>query len=450
VPTNWHARSHQRNQIERDCILWSDFESNVVEGRYPLGKLVRSEGRCGWFETQFDEKAAIIGLIESLNDETIILDRLRAVEKVRDENVVTVFESGTTRVRATPLVYAVMEYTEENLEDVLRTRPLSAEETKQVADGLLHALRAIHKERLVCGRLEAAGVLASGDTLKLRSDYLQLVPQNAAFEPYSAKDVRDLGSLLHQCLTQKPLNGSTDGNDPSLQLLAPPFVEVVRRTLSGQATVDEIVELLHPTAAPAPVQPKPMQRAMPGVEFKPPHAEQVEKASLPQSASKRRPLVIGGFFVVLLLAGFALWAMLHHSDRPQDAAQNPVVVVSPETATPRKASPVVPPPAAKPKAAAVPAAVTPSPSAAGLASPGGMWRVVAFTYNYQDQAEHKARSINEKHPDLQASVFSPKGSGAPYLVTLGNATDRASAFRLRDKAVQERLPKDTYAQNYSR
>ena len=76
--------------------------------------------------------------------------------------------------------------------------------------------------------------------------------------------------------------------------------------------------------------------------------------------------------------------------------------------------------------------------------------MVAFTYNYQDQAEHKARSINEKHPDLQASVFSPKGSGAPYLVTLGNATDRASAFRLRDKAVQERLPKDTYAQNYSR
>ncbi len=163
--------------------MWSDFESNVVEGRYPLGKLVRSEGRCGWFETQFDEKPAIISLIESLNDEALILDRLRAVEKVRNENVVTVFESGTTRVRATPLVYAVMEYTEENLEDVLRTRTLSPEETKQVAEGLLHALRAIHKERLVCGRLEAASVLASGDTLKLRSDYLQLVPEDAAFEP---------------------------------------------------------------------------------------------------------------------------------------------------------------------------------------------------------------------------------------------------------------------------
>ena len=437
--------------------MWSDFESNVVEGRYPLGKLVRSEGRCGWFETQFDEKPAIISLIESLNDETMIVDRLRAVEKVCDENVVTVFEFGTTMVRATPLVYAVMEYTEENLEDVLRTRPLSAEETKQVADGLLHAMRAIHREHLVCGRLEAASILASGDTLKLRSDYLQLVQEDAAFEPQAAKDVRDLGSLLHQCLTQKPLNRGTDGNDPSLQLLAPPFVEVVRRTLSGEATVDEIAELLHPTAAPlpAPTQPKAVQQPVSVVRSGIPQ-QYAEPAGNPfphQSASKRRPLMIGGFFVVLLLAGFALWAMLHHSDRPQDAAaQNPVVVVSPETATPRKAPPpVVPPPAAKPKAAPPrPAAVTPSPSAAGSASPAGMWRVVAFTYNYQDQAEHKARSINEKYPDLQASVFSPKGSGAPYLVTLGAATDRASAFRLRDKAVEEGLPKDTYAQNYSR
>jgi len=458
VPTHWHARSHQRNQIERDCILWSDFESNVVEGRYPLGKLVRSEGRCGWFETQFDEKPAIISLIESLNDETMILDRLRAVENVRDENVVTVFESGTTKVRTTPLVYAVMEYTEENLEDVLRTRTLSAEETKQVAEGLLHALRAIHKERLVCGRLEASSVLASGDTLKLRSDYLQLVPQDTAFDPYAAKDVRDLGSLLHQCLTQKPLKRATDGNDPSLQLLAPPFVEVVRRTLSGQATVDEIAELLHLVAgpAPAPVQPKPMQQPAARAESVKPRqiAEPVEAfphQSASQSVSKRRPLMIGVFALLLLLVVFALWAMLHHSDHPQDAAaQNPVVVVSPETETPRKSPPVASLPAATPKAAPAPAAIESSPSSAGPASRAGMWRVVAFTYNFQDQAEHKARTINEKHPDLEASVFSPKGSGAPYLVTLGNATDRASAFRLRDKAVQEGLPRDTYAQNYSR
>jgi hypothetical protein len=74
--------------------------------------------------------------------------------------------------------------------------------------------------------------------------------------------------------------------------------------------------------------------------------------------------------------------------------------------------------------------------------------VVAYTYNQQDQAEHKAHTINERHSDLQAGVFSPKGDAAPYLVTLGGAMDRAAAFELRAKAIREGLPSDTYAQNY--
>lgn len=418
--------------------MWNDFESNVVEDRYRLGKLVRSEGRCGWFETQFEGKPAIISLIESLNDETMLLERLRAVEKISDRNVAAIYEAGSTRLRATPLVYAVMEFTEENLEDVLRGRTLSAGETKQVAEGLLNALRAIHKERLVCGRLEAASVLAAGDTIKLRSDYLQLVPQDAAFEPVTAKDLRDLGSLLHQCLTQKPLKRASDGNDPSLQLLPAPFVQIVRRTLSGGATLDEIAAILHPAAAPAPppAQSKPdlkpadtVEPIKPGRTFEPAR----------QSAPLKTPLKIGSAVVLLLLAGFALRALLHHADSTKDApAQNPVVVVSPETAPRRKPAAVpLPPPAEK------------TVAAAPTKSPRGLWRVVAFTYNYQDQAEHKARTINEAHPDLQADVFSPKGGGAPYLVTLGAATDRASAFQLRNKAIQEGLPKDTYAQNYS-
>jgi hypothetical protein len=437
--------------------LWSDFESDVVEGRYPLGKLVRSEGRCGWFETRFDEKAAIISLIESLNDEAMLLDRLRTVEKISNKNVASIFEAGATRVRDTPLVYAVMEYTEENLEDVLRTRALSVEETKEISEALLSALSAIHKERLVCGRLEAASVLASGDTIKLRSDYLQLVPQDAAFESYGAKDVRDLGSLLHQCLTQRPLKRVTDGNDPSLQLLPSPFVQIVRRTLSGPATLDDIALLLRPGAVPvtAPVEPEPAPRLAARVETVKASApaaaaERPAEPRTARNASGKTPLIVGGIIVLLVLAWFALRSMLHHPDHPQDAAaQNPVVVVSPETTAPRTAAAAVPQPA-KAKASPVPVATPPGSSATAVASPAGAWRVVAFTYNYQNQAEHKASTINQRHPDLQASVFSPKGNGAPYLVTLGAATDRASAFRLRDKAVQEGLPQDTYAQNYSR
>jgi eukaryotic-like serine/threonine-protein kinase len=445
--------------------LWSDFESDIVEGRYTLGKLLRSEGRCGWFETRFKEKPAIISVIESLNDESMLLERLRAVERIKDRNVVAIFETGATIVRDTPLVYALIEYTEENLEDVLRTRALSADETRQVADGLLNALRAIHKERLVCGRLEAASVLALGDTIKLRSDHLQLIPkEDAAFNSHAGKDIRDFGSLLYQCLTQKPLKRAADGNDPALQLLPPPFVQVVRRTLSGNATLYEIAAILRPGAGLVPAAPvesrrvaHPIPKIEPKVEARPAAKPEDRKAPepvvetpSPESApSKRTPLILSAVIALLLLLGFALWSMLHHSNRSQDpATQNPVVVVSPETTTPRKTPAAVP---ASPQKAAPSAPVSASavPSPARKIVPDGEWRVVAFTYNHQEQAEHKVRTINDQHPDLEASVFSPKGSGAPFLVTLGPATDRASAFRLRNKAVAEGLPKDTYAQNYS-
>ncbi len=445
---------------ERDSLLWSDFESDVVEGRYPLGKLVRSEGRCGWFETRFDEKAAIISLIVSLNDEDMLLERLHTAEKIRDNNVAAIYRTGTTKLRQTPLVYAVMEYTEENLEDVLRARALSPEETKEVAAGLVNALRAIHKERLVCvrnggGRLEAASVLAAGDTVKLRSDYLQLVPKGTPFDPYAAKDVRGLANLLYQCLTQQSLKHALDANDPSLQLLPAPFVQIVRRTLTGQATLDDIAALLRPSAAvSAPVPPNPTHRPVanvlpikPADPVKKTDRADVKELPLREDASPRRhqnkTWIIAGFVVLLLIAGFVLRAILRSSEHPDMPVKSVTAAAPPaKTATgavPARSPAPAPLPPAKPRALA----------ASPATSPAGAWRVVAFTYNHEDQAEHKAQTINEKHPDLQAGVFSPKGSGAPYLVTLGTATDRVSAFHMRDKAVQEGLPRDTYAQNYT-
>lgn len=455
--------------------MWSEFESDVVEGRYPLGKLVRSEGRCGWFETRFEDQPALISLTESLNDETMLLERLRAAEKVKDKNVATIFEVGTTTLRETPLAYAVMELTEENLEDVLRARALSPEETKEVSEGLVRALEAIHKERLVCGRLEAASVLAAGDTIKLRSDHLQVVPPDADFASFAAKDVHGLGTIVWQCLTQRQPKRATDANDPSLQLLPQPFVQIVRRALGGKATVEEIAALLWPGATqpvtpsiakpvpqpvtakatatakipatgPAPAPPKPAvtQQLPLLVDDEADDTVADEMAEPSRTLPKNAAWILAGFAVLLLVVVFAVRAMMHSSTPSATAAAAPTAqpTVSVEPATPAipssKPTATAPQPSAKPKLASA------APSASGA------WRVVAFTYNHQDQAEHKAHTINDRHPDLEAGVFSPKGNGAPYLVTLGSAMDRESAFRLRGKAIQEGLPGDTFARNYSR
>jgi hypothetical protein len=80
-----------------------------------------------------------------------------------------------------------------------------------------------------------------------------------------------------------------------------------------------------------------------------------------------------------------------------------------------------------------------------LTTPG--WRVVAYTYMHEVQAEHKAEVIRQRFPQLAPGVFALHGT-APYLVTLGGVMSRADAMAFRNKAVQMGLPRDTYAQNY--
>jgi hypothetical protein len=116
--------------------------------------------------------------------------------------------------------------------------------------------------------------------------------------------------------------------------------------------------------------------------------------------------------------------------------------------------------AAGKSAASKPAPVTSAPvksasaSSAAASVPASaagrtQWRVVAYTYNRQDQAQQKADSIGKQHPSLNAEVFSPSGH-APYLVTVGGAMSREQAESFKQKARSQGLPHDIYAQNYSR
>ena len=79
----------------------------------------------------------------------------------------------------------------------------------------------------------------------------------------------------------------------------------------------------------------------------------------------------------------------------------------------------------------------------------GEWRVVAYTFHREDQAEHKAQQIAERHGALRPQIFSPTGR-APYLVALGGWMSAEQAMALREKARREGLPRDVYMQNYKR
>jgi len=117
--------------------------------------------------------------------------------------------------------------------------------------------------------------------------------------------------------------------------------------------------------------------------------------------------------------------------------------LSARSAAPRPVVPVAVPRQVVPALASSTAA--PAGSTAGVRT---QWRIVAYTYNHQEQAQQKADSIAKQHPSLNPEVFSPSGS-APYLVTVGGAMSRDQAQAFKQKALGEGLPHDIYAQNYS-
>jgi hypothetical protein len=86
-----------------------------------------------------------------------------------------------------------------------------------------------------------------------------------------------------------------------------------------------------------------------------------------------------------------------------------------------------------------------SATTVAVSTPG--WRVIAYTYRHEAQAERKVQSLAQRYPRLTPGVFTLRGS-APYLVTLGGVMSKADAEAMRREAVGMGLPRDTYAQNY--
>lgn len=149
--------------------------------------------------------------------------------------------------------------------------------------------------------------------------------------------------------------------------------------------------------------------------------------------------------LILLFLG---WRMMH--SQPAASANGTAKPVSTLADPDTSATPATAKPSATHYANGKAPSVKPS-QPASTAVPGSrtQWRVVAFTYNHEDQAKQKAETIQKQHPSLNAEVFSPTGR-APYLVTVGGPMSREAAESFKAKARGQGLPRDIYAQNYSR
>lgn len=471
--------------------FWNELEGQTIDRLYPLRRLVRSEGRSAWFETVTGEELntpATISLTEALTDADEVTARLEAAQNLKHPNLVTITKVSQVKLDNTLIVYAVMEHIEQSLSDVLQTQTLTPEEGREVAEALVGALTAIHQKGMSHGHVEAASVLATEETVKLRSDCLQT---NTAGQ---AEDVAGIGTTLFHAFTQRKALTATDAQ---INRIPAPFAEIIRNSFARRWTLAQIANALKPgqpatqatppapasvrtqapasvrppapapasvrPPAPAPVPPpaappsappatpahqevvvKVVEKTAPLYRPAPPPAAVVEKP-LPlateddePATTQRKPFVLyaGLAVVVLAILCWLFWpksALAPENGTASQTAPQPVTPATP---------PAAPAPAAAPKVR--PAGPAASPKERNI------WRVVVYTYRSQKMAEEKAAEIGGKYPDLSTSVFNPPGKSDTYLVIVGGAMDRQQSFEMRAKALRDGMPADTYARNFSK
>ena len=464
--------------------FWNELEGQTLDRLYPLRRLVRSEGRSAWFETATGEELstpATISLIEALTDADEVTARLKAAQSLKHPNLVAITKVGQAKVDNTLIVYAVMEHIEQSLSDVLQSQTLTPEEGREVAEALVGSLTAIHQKGMSHGRVEAASVLATEETVKLRSDCLQSTSAG------QAEDVAGIGTTLFHAFTQRKALTATDAQ---INRIPAPFAEIIRNSFARRWTLAQIANALKPgqpaaqaappAPAPTPVRDPAPAPALPPIppSVKPTHdpivvkvvdkaepvtyrpsapARPVEKP-LPldleeedePAVTPRKPFLLYGALAVVVLAilGWLFWPKAAEAPGNGTASQTAPQSAAPAPPTPAPAPPVAAP--AKPaKAKPAPVVRPTAPAAAAAPKERTIWRVVVYTYRSQKMAADKASQISEKYPDLSAAVFSPPGHSDTYLVVLGGAMDRQQSFEMRAKALRDGMPADTFARNFS-
>ncbi len=450
--------------------LWNDYEGATLAGQWPLGRLLRTEGRSALFVTETRAgEPAVLRVTEALNDQPALRARFRSIQSAGDRFLVRVESAGEAELDGTPVFWVALEPTQESLADILSTRKLDMDETLEVAQVVTGGLLALHREGLVHGRVEPESVLAAGDHIKLRSDCARPAPnQDQAEEDEDAvtprTDAWGLANVIHLSLTRKRLE------DPADALALPePYAAIVRNTAKGQWGVPEIdaeltrhargaaaARMAVPIAAtpstgesraaassePAPVL---VEGSLPDppLEAFSSRAQLEPTGNETASSSGRRRLGLALGAAALVIALILFFALRHSASKTAAEASAPM------GATAAASAPAVSDPVPEPAPHTAPAPQPAGPQeAATPANARDIWRVVAFTYNRRQEAERKASEINRKHPNYKADVWSRNGQ-RPFLVTLGGLMPHDQALEMRTLARDSGVAPDVYAQNYA-
>jgi TonB family protein len=251
-------------------------EGQLVADKFVVGKSLGGSARAGVFLTQLsgtEPRPAAIKLLELGGEASELqLARWNAMAQLSHPHLQRLYEAGRCQLGGLGQIYAVVEYAEEDLSQILPQRALTPAEARDVLKALLGALAFLHARGLVHGRIQPSNILAVDDRIKLSCDSLvptpaprdssanptpYLPPEAAHSELSAAGDVWSLGVTLVELLTQRvPSAAGNEHPDPPLPEGIPaPFAEIARRCLRGEpfrrATIAELAAALDcPASAP--------------------------------------------------------------------------------------------------------------------------------------------------------------------------------------------------------
>jgi TonB family protein len=320
----------------------ADWIGQVIDGKFLLLQWLGGSELGGVFLTELEgpesQKAAIKLMRADAVGAEAHVNGWAVTAPLSHRHLMRLFHFGRCEIGAVPLLYAVTEYAEENLAQLLPERPLTPVEAREMIGPVLDALSYLHERGLVHGHLKPSNLMGVDDRLKLSCDSIHIsgesgrhfptsgvyeAPETATGEISPASDVWSLGITLVEALTQHPAVWDRSAVKAPIvpETIPEPFAAIARGCLQLEPqrryTIGEIAARLEP-ARPSPGTPAKTRRTAP--------------------AKRRLALLVSA--AVVLLAVFAVVQLRSHRDEPSPEAgtSEPAPAVSvpqPQASAPR-------------------------------------------------------------------------------------------------------------------
>ncbi len=455
---------------------WSSLEGTTLEGGYQVAEPLSSDDRTACFRIrvlgEYRRKAFANfyrGTGPVLQEQLDIWKRAR---EIQHSNLSMPLSVGRLPLQGAEVVYIVLDKPDEVLSGVLQKRELVNEEADEILRGVARALQELHARDLVHGTVSPDRVFAFGDSIKLSAESLRkansapplaavpakyLAPESTGENVTRESDVWCMGATLFEALTQQHYGPDCHEKAGSLsepwnrilpKCLEPDPAQRARISdLDNLRKAQPVREIAATIATPAPLAPEPQAGSTAAEQELSSVAKRQSVTPVERAFHASRSWIYAA--VALIAVVVLLWAArpkkpatvpgpnppAHAATASHPASSWPTRTLAPETASRSDAHP-------DGRVAAPPRTV---------ARPGdpAVWRVVLYTFSREDDAQKRAQAINQQHPGLNTQVFSPSGDrNHMYLVVAGGRMTRDQAARLRQEALRQGMPHDSYIQNY--